>query len=74
MNELIQNNRKIQTEITDTKSLKNIWLGRKDLNLRSPAPEAGALPLGHSPLNKYFLTLCGKVRLGKLRLPTKFHL
>ena len=26
------------------------WLGRKDSNLRSPDPESGALPLGHSPV------------------------
>src|SRR6266540_4418500 len=26
------------------------WLARKDSNLRSPDPESGALPLGHSPL------------------------
>ena len=25
------------------------WLGRKDSNLRSPDPESGALPLGHTP-------------------------
>ncbi len=25
------------------------WLARKDSNLRSPDPESGALPLGHSP-------------------------
>src|SRR5687767_14308330 len=25
------------------------WLGRKDSNLRIPAPKAGALPLGHAP-------------------------
>ncbi len=30
------------------------WLARKDSNLRSPAPEAGALPLGHSPLTKLY--------------------
>lgn len=30
--------------------LRSIWLGRKDSNLRSPAPEAGALPLGYVPL------------------------
>src|SRR3990170_4972772 len=27
------------------------WLARKDSNLRSPDPESGALPLGHSPVN-----------------------
>src|SRR5688500_16592401 len=27
-----------------------VWLGRKDSNLRSPDPESGALPLGHSPI------------------------
>src|SRR5688572_17057585 len=27
------------------------WLGRKDSNLRSPDPESGALPLGHSPVS-----------------------
>src|SRR3954454_15918194 len=26
------------------------WLARKDSNLRSPDPESGALPLGHSPV------------------------
>jgi hypothetical protein len=26
------------------------WLARKDSNLRSPDPESGALPLGHSPM------------------------
>jgi hypothetical protein len=25
-------------------------LGRQDSNLRYPAPKAGALPLGHSPI------------------------
>jgi hypothetical protein len=28
------------------------WLGRKDSNLRSPDPESGALPLGHSPVDE----------------------
>jgi hypothetical protein len=28
------------------------WLGRKDSNLRSPDPESGALPLGHSPVRE----------------------
>jgi hypothetical protein len=27
-----------------------VWLARKDSNLRSPDPESGALPLGHSPV------------------------
>ena len=27
------------------------WLARKDSNLRSPDPESGALPLGHSPVD-----------------------
>src|SRR5829696_5868502 len=27
------------------------WLARKDSNLRSPDPESGALPLGHSPMS-----------------------
>ena len=27
------------------------WLGRRDSNPRMPAPEAGALPLGYSPMN-----------------------
>src|SRR4051794_13957999 len=27
-----------------------MWLARKDSNLRSPDPESGALPLGHSPV------------------------
>lgn len=26
------------------------WLGRRDSNPRMPAPEAGALPLGDSPM------------------------
>ena len=29
MKELFQNNQNNQTEITDTKSVKNIWLGRQ---------------------------------------------
>src|SRR5690606_29750885 len=29
--------------------VRRCWLGRKDSNLRSPDPESGALPLGHSP-------------------------
>jgi hypothetical protein len=28
------------------------WLARKDSNLRSPDPESGALPLGHSPVER----------------------
>ena len=32
MKELFQNNQNNQTEITDTKSVKNIWLGRQDVN------------------------------------------
>ena len=28
------------------------WLWRKDSNLRSPDPESGALPLGHSPVDE----------------------
>lgn len=31
MKELFQNNQNNQTEITDTKSVKNIWLGLSDL-------------------------------------------
>jgi hypothetical protein len=30
------------------------WLARKDSNLRSPDPESGALPLGHSPVGPGF--------------------
>ena len=35
-------------------SIRADWLGRKDSNLRSPVPETGALPLGHSPSNFQF--------------------
>lgn len=34
MKELFQNSLKNQTEITDTKSLKMIWLGMRDSNPR----------------------------------------
>ncbi len=36
--------------ILSEKSENSTWLARKDSNLRSPDPESGALPLGHSPL------------------------
>jgi hypothetical protein len=32
-----------------TLQMLRCWLGRKDSNLRSPDPESGALPLGHTP-------------------------
>jgi hypothetical protein len=50
MKELFQNNQNNQTEITDTKSVKNIWLGMRDSNPRMPGPKPGALPLGQFPL------------------------
>ena len=42
------------------------WLGRKDSNLRIPAPKAGALPLGHAPTpdaapRHAALTSCGNL-------------
>ena len=30
-------------------SLRSIWLGRQDSNLRMSAPKTDALPLGHAP-------------------------
>ena len=30
-------------------SLRSIWLGRQDSNLRMAAPKTAALPLGHAP-------------------------
>jgi hypothetical protein len=50
MNYNLQNNRYNQTEITDTETLKAIWLGMRDSNPRILVPETSALPLGQSPI------------------------
>ncbi len=50
MKELFQNNQNNQTEITDTKSVKNIWLGVRDSNPRMPVPKTGVLPLDEPPM------------------------
>lgn len=31
-------------------ALCEVWLGRKDSNLRMPGPKPGALPLGDAPI------------------------
>ena len=37
-------------QLVAARAKKNDWLGRRDSNPRMPAPEAGALPLGDSPI------------------------
>ena len=32
------------------RSFSEVWLGRKDSNLRMPGPKPGALPLGDAPI------------------------
>jgi hypothetical protein len=59
MKELLHSIRNNQTQITDTKSLIIIWLGRRDSNPRMPVPKTGALPLGHAPLMRLYYTLEG---------------
>jgi hypothetical protein len=45
------------------------WLARKDSNLRSPDPESGALPLGHSPVPERSANLVRASRLGMNQMP-----
>lgn len=48
---------------------RKIWSGRQDLNLRHPAPKAGALPTALHPVIQFFIRL---VVFSQIRRDTNF--